>query len=51
MKKSELRQLIQEVLQEEKVLIPRRLEGRRERYVKHIRTLLQQKHIEGDLPL
>ena len=34
-----------------KILIPRRLEGRRERYIKLIRTQLQQKHIEGNLDL
>ena len=34
-----------------KILIPRRLEGRHERYVKLIRTQLQQKHIDGDLDL
>ena len=34
-----------------KVLIPRMLEGRRERYIKLIRTQLQHKHIDGELYL
>ena len=43
--------LILEVLNEENILIPRRLEGRRELYVKKLKAMLQQKHIEGDLDL
>ena len=38
-------------LQIENVLIPRRLEGRRELYIKKLKAMLQQKHIEGDLDL
>ena len=34
-----------------KVLIPRRLEGRRELYIKKLKAMLQQKHIEGDVDL
>ena len=33
------------------ILIPRRLEGRRELYIKKLKAMLQQKHIEGDLDL
>ena len=51
MKKLELINLIKEVLNEENILIPRRLEGRRELYVKKLKAMLQQKHIEGDLNL
>ena len=51
MKKSQLTQLILEVLNEENILIPRRLEGRRELYIKKLKAMLQQKHIEGDLDL
>ena len=51
MKKSELKKLIQAVLSEENILIPRRLEGRRELYVKKLKAMLQQKHIEGNLDL
>ena len=51
MKKSELKTIIKEVLNEENILIPRRLEGRRELYIKKLKAMLQQKHIEGDLDL
>ena len=51
MKKSDLKTIIKEVLNEENILIPRRLEGRRELYVKKIKAMLQQKHIEGDVDL
>ena len=51
MKKSELQNIIREVLNEENLLIPRRLDGRRELYLKQIRKQLQQNHIEGDLNL
>ena len=33
------------------ILIPRRLEGRRELYIKKLKAMLQQKHIEGNLNL
>ena len=51
MKKSELKTIILEVLNEENILIPRRLEGRRELYIKNFRKMLQQKHIEGNVNL
>ena len=51
MKKSELKTIILEVLNEENILIPRRLEGRRELYIKKLKAMLQQKHIEGDVDL
>ena len=51
MLKSELLHIILEVLSEENILIPRRLEGRRELYIKKLKAMLQQKHIEGDLDL
>ena len=51
MKKLELINLIKEVLSEENILIPRRLEGRRELYIKKLKAMLQQKHIEGNVNL
>ena len=51
MNRLELTRLILEVLNEENILIPRRLEGRRELYVKKLKAMLQQKHIDGDLNL
>ena len=51
MKKSELQNIIREVLNEENLLIPRRLDGRREIYIKNIRKMLQQKHIKSNLDL
>ena len=51
MLRSDLKTIILEVLNEENILIPRRLEGRRELYVKKLKAMLQQKHIEGDLDL
>ena len=51
MLKSNLKTIILEVLNEENILIPRRLEGRRELYIKKLKAMLQQKHLKGDLDL
>ena len=51
MTRTQLRQLIKTIICEENILIPRRLEGRRELYIKKLKAMLQQKHIEGDLDL
>ena len=51
MLKSNLKTIILEVLNEENILIPRRLEGRRELYIKKLKAMLQQKHIEGNVDL
>ena len=51
MLKSELINLINEILSEENILIPRRLDSRHGIYVKKIETLLQQKFIDGNLDI
>ena len=51
MKKLDLLYIIQEVLQEENILIPRRVEGRREEWLKKLRQMLQKDTIDDNLDL